>query len=144
MTFGHPWKKGLNGYTRAPNGSAITTHFPLTYNNRRNHLKLAFREQDRIGWDNLIKVRMGRQWIEYVKQHIQIENMKFKASEWAPKMIQALWDHMLRLWQYRNYALHENDTKKLAQFKVEAMYRDIERLEVRIEDLKHNLRAFQE
>jgi hypothetical protein len=48
-------EKGLNGYKRDPNRGAIATPFPPTYNNRRNHLKLAFREQDRIGWDNLIK-----------------------------------------------------------------------------------------
>jgi hypothetical protein len=90
-------EKGLNAYTRAPNGGAITTHFPPTYNNRRNNLKLTFREQDRIGWDNLIKGRKGSQWIEYVKQHIQIKNIKLKTSDWAPKIIQALWDHMLRI-----------------------------------------------
>jgi hypothetical protein len=105
---------------------------------------LEFREQDRIIWDNLLKGRLGRQWIQYVKQHIQINNIKLKAIEWAPKMIQALWDHILRLWQYQNDALHENNTKKVAQFKVEAMDRDIGRLEVRIEDLRHKLRTFQE
>jgi hypothetical protein len=105
-------KKGLNGYTRAPNGGAIETTFPSTYNNIMNHLKLAFRKQDRTGWDNLIKGCMGRQWIEYVlKQHIHNENIKLKASDWALTMIQALWDHMLRLWQYRTDALHENYTK---------------------------------
>jgi hypothetical protein len=35
-------EKGLHGYTRAPNGGAIETPFPPTYNSRRNHLKLAF------------------------------------------------------------------------------------------------------
>jgi hypothetical protein len=64
-------EKGLNGYTRAPNGGAIATPFPPTYNNRRKHFKLSFREQDKIAWDNLIKGRMGRQCIEYIKQHIQ-------------------------------------------------------------------------
>jgi hypothetical protein len=59
-------------------------------------------------------------------------------------MMQALWDHMLRLWQYWNDALHEKDTKKVAQFKVEAMDSDIKHLEVRIEDRKHKLRTFQE
>jgi hypothetical protein len=87
---------------------------------------------------------MGRQWMEYVKKHIHIENIKLKASDWAPKMIHALWDHMLRIWQYRNDALQYNGTKKVAQFKVEAMDRDIERLEARIEDLRHVLRTFQE
>jgi uncharacterized protein with von Willebrand factor type A (vWA) domain len=87
---------------------------------------------------------MGKQWIEYIKQHIQNENIKLKAYEWAPKMIQALWDHMPRLWQYRNDALHKNDMKKVAQFKVEAMNREIERLEVQIKNLRHKLRTFQE
>jgi hypothetical protein len=87
---------------------------------------------------------MGRQRIEYAKKHIHNENIKLKASDWAPKMIQALWDHMVRIWKYRNDALHENDTKKVAQFKVEAMDRDIERLEVRIKDLRHKLHTFQE
>jgi hypothetical protein len=48
-------EKGLNGYKRAPSGGAIASPFPPTYNNRRYNLKLAFREQDKIGWDNLIK-----------------------------------------------------------------------------------------
>jgi hypothetical protein len=107
--FGTAMEKGLHGYTRAPNGGAITAPFPPTYNNKRNHLKLALRKHDRIGWDNLIKGRLGRQWIEYVKQHIHIENIKLKATDWLPKMIQALWDHMLQLWQCQNDALHEND-----------------------------------
>jgi uncharacterized protein with von Willebrand factor type A (vWA) domain len=87
---------------------------------------------------------MGRQWIKYANQHIHNENIKLKASDWAPKLIQELWDHMLRLWQYRNDALHKNDMNKVAQFKVESMDRYIERLEVRIEHLRHKLRAFQE
>jgi hypothetical protein len=105
---------------------------------------MAFREQDRIGWDNLLKGRLGRQWIEYVKKRIHSKNLKLKASDWAPKMIQAIWDQMLRLWQYRNDALHESDTKKVVQFQVEAMDRDIERLEAMFEDLMHKPRNFQE
>jgi hypothetical protein len=34
---------------------------------------------------------------------------------------------MLRLWQYRNDALHKDDSKRVAQFKVEALDRDIAR-----------------
>jgi hypothetical protein len=97
-----------------------------------------------MGWDNLIKGRMGRQWIEYDKQHLQVENIKLKASDWAFKMIQTLWEHMLRLWQYRNDVIHDNGTKKVAQFKVEAMDREIECLELRIKDPRHKLRTFQE
>jgi hypothetical protein len=48
-------EKGLHGYTRNPEGGAILTPFPPTFNNRRNHIKLAFQEHDKIGWDTLIK-----------------------------------------------------------------------------------------
>jgi hypothetical protein len=48
-------EKRLNGYTRAPDGGDIASPFPPRYNNSKNRLKLAFREQDKIGWDNLIK-----------------------------------------------------------------------------------------
>jgi hypothetical protein len=47
--FGTVIEKGLNGYTRDPNGGAVTAPFPPTYNNRSNHIKFAFGEQDRIG-----------------------------------------------------------------------------------------------
>jgi hypothetical protein len=48
-------EKGVHGYTRNPDDGAIDTPFPPTYENKRNCLKLAFSEQDKIGWDNLLK-----------------------------------------------------------------------------------------
>jgi hypothetical protein len=45
-------------------GRVINTPFPPTYNNRWNHLKLVIREQDKIRSYNLIKGRMGSQWIQ--------------------------------------------------------------------------------
>jgi hypothetical protein len=118
------WEKCSHGYTRTTKGGKT----PPPYDNRRNHIKLTFREHDMIRWDNLLEGQMDRQWIAYVKLHIENENIKLQAKEWAPKMILALWDHMLQLWQYQSEALHKDDIKREAQFKVEAIYRDIERL----------------
>jgi hypothetical protein len=73
-------EKGLHGYTHHPPGGVINTPFPRTYDSKRNHLKLAFREHDMIGWDNLLKRWMGRQWTEYVKQHIHNEKIKLQAK----------------------------------------------------------------
>jgi hypothetical protein len=137
-------EKGLHGYSRNPKGGVINTPFPPTYDNRRNHLKLEFREQDKIGWDNLLKGRMGRQWIAYVKQHIEHESIKLQTKEWAPKMILAPWDHMLRIWQYWNDALHKDDSKRVAHFRVEALDRDIERLVAVHNDLRRKLHEAQE
>jgi hypothetical protein len=66
-------------YTK-PRGRAIDTQFPPTYDNKQNRLKLAFRGEYKIGWDNLLKGQMGKQWIEYVKQHIEHENIKLQAK----------------------------------------------------------------
>jgi hypothetical protein len=109
-------------------GRVINTPFPPTYNNRWNHLKLVIREQDKIGWDNLIKGRMGIHWIEYVKKHIQKENIKLQAQLWAPNMILALWNHMIQMWQCQNDALHEDDNKRVAPIKVEALDREQKRI----------------
>jgi hypothetical protein len=78
------------------------------------------------------------------EQHIHNGNIKRQAQEWAPKMILTLWDHMLRLWQYRNGTLHKDDSKRVAQFKVEALDRDIERLAMRRNDLRSKRHDFQE
>jgi hypothetical protein len=134
-------EKGVHGYTRHPVGGAIATAFPTTYDNRLNRLKLAFREQDKLGWD---KGRMVKQWREYVKIHLEQENTKLQAKEWAPKMILALWDHMLQLWQYRNNALHEDDSTRVAQFKVESLDRDIARLALRHNGVRRKLHEVQE
>jgi hypothetical protein len=88
-------EKGIHGYTRHPEGGAIGTHFPPIYDNRGNRSKLAFREQYKIGWDNLLNGWMGKQWIEYVNIHIEHKNIKLQAKEWAPKMILSLWDLLI-------------------------------------------------
>jgi hypothetical protein len=73
-------EKGMHGYTQHPVGGAIGTPFPPAYDNRRNNIKLAFREQYNIGWNNLLKGRMGKQWIQYVKNHLEHENIKLQAK----------------------------------------------------------------
>jgi predicted nucleic acid-binding Zn-ribbon protein len=59
-------------------------------------------------------------------------------------MILALWDHMLRLWQYRNNDFHEDGSTRVAQFKIEALDREIERLAARHNDLRSKLHEVQE
>jgi hypothetical protein len=89
-SFSTALEKCVHGFTHRPACGVIETPFPPTYDNRRNHLKLAFREHDKIGWDNLLKGRMGKQWIEYVNKHLEHENIKLQAKEWAPEIILAL------------------------------------------------------
>jgi hypothetical protein len=87
---------------------------------------------------------MGKQCIEYVKKHLEHKNIKLQAKDWAPKMILSLWDHMFQLWQYRNNALHEDDSARVAQFKIEAYDWDIERLAARHNTIRSKFHEVQE
>jgi hypothetical protein len=78
------------------------------------------------------------------EKHLKHKHVKLKAKEWAPKMILVLWDNMLRLWQYRNNALHKDDSTRVAQFKIEALDQDIERLAARHNELRSKLHEVQE
>jgi hypothetical protein len=51
------------------------------------------------------------------------KGIKLKIQEWAPKLINEMWDHTTRLWHYRNDAVHSRDTKQVAQFKIEELER---------------------
>jgi hypothetical protein len=85
---------------------------------------------------------MGKTYIEYVKIHIEHKNIKLQAKEWAPKIYSPY--GITCLWQYQNNALHEDDSTRVAQFKVEALYRDITRFAVRHNDLRSKLHEVQE
>jgi hypothetical protein len=85
--------------------------FSVTFNNPRNLLRQAFREHDEIRWSGLFKGRVATQWKFYMEQHLDAKGIKLKIQEWAPKLINAMWDHTTRLWHYRNDAVHSRDTK---------------------------------
>jgi hypothetical protein len=59
-------------------------------------------------------------------------------------MILALWNHVIQMGQYRNDALHEEDNKRVALIKVEALDRYIERLATRHNNLQSKLHNFKE
>jgi hypothetical protein len=45
--------------------------FGTTLYTPRNILKVAFRAESKIGWDNFIKGRMSREWIRCIDHHFQ-------------------------------------------------------------------------
>jgi hypothetical protein len=76
-----PWKvstnlwavieKGIQHYTRnvSRNKKGGGEQCPGTFNNPRNLLRQALREQDEIGWSGLFKGRVEMQWEVYTEQH---------------------------------------------------------------------------
>jgi hypothetical protein len=150
-----PWKmppdfwiaieKGLQHYTRnaSQNNKGAAAPFPGIFNNPRNLLRQAFREQGEIGWSVIFKGRIATQWKVYTSQHLVAKGIKLKMQEWAPKLINTMWDHMTRLWHYRNDAVRSRDNKHAAQFKIDALEREKERIKIKHEELRHRLHDFQ-
>jgi hypothetical protein len=142
-----PWKlppdfwtaveKGLQHYIRnaSQNNKGAAAPYPGISNNPRNLLRQAFREQDKIGWSGMYKGRIATQWKVYIAQHMNAKGIKLKMQEWAPKFINALWDHTTRLWHCRNDTVHIRDTNQVAQFKIDVLEREKDRIKKKHEEL---------
>jgi predicted nucleic acid-binding Zn-ribbon protein len=75
--------------------------------------------------------------------HFQSNESKLTGQECITKLIMELWEHMDRLWMYRNNRYHENANQQVLRYKTEA-------LDIRYDDMweKHTglverLHAFQ-
>jgi hypothetical protein len=146
-----PWKmppdfctaieKGLQHYTRnaSKNNKGAAAHFPGTLNNPHNLPRQAFREQDEIGWSGMFKGRIETQWKVYTAQHLNAKGIKLKMQEWVPKLINTMWDHTTRPWHCRNDTVHSRETKQVAQFKIDALEREKERIKNKHEELRHKI-----
>jgi hypothetical protein len=75
---------------------------PHGFNQPRNLLKQAYRAQSNIGWDNFTKGIITRHWQNYINQHIKNKNINLPKEEWAATLIIALWEHLRRVWNFRN------------------------------------------
>jgi hypothetical protein len=83
----------------------------------------------------MFKGRIATQCKVYTAQHLNAKGIKLKMQELAPKLINTMWDHTTRLWHYRNDAVHSRDTKQVAQFKIDALEREKDRIKNKHEEL---------
>jgi hypothetical protein len=91
----------------------------------------------------MYKGRISTQWKLYIAQHMNAKGIKLKMQAWAPKLINALWYHTTCLWHFRNNAVHRRDTTQVAQFKIDALEREKERIKNKHEALRHKIHEFQ-
>jgi hypothetical protein len=56
----------------------------------RNRLKVAFRVQSRIGWDNFLKGRLSLDWITCMDHHFQSNGSKLTGQKCITKLIMSL------------------------------------------------------
>jgi hypothetical protein len=134
----HPAKREPQDMPHEP-----PTPFPYTLHSQRNRIKVAFRMQSRIGWENFTKGRLSREWADVMEWHYKNEGLKLIGTECVTKLIMALWDNLHRIWTYQNTRFHEKDNETIARYKREEMDRRIHAIWEKQASVRDNMLPFQ-
>ena len=118
--------------------------FQTSINQIRNHLRAAFHEQNSIKWMNLLKGRLSHKWQQCVTAHVRSKKLNLCAQEWGPKFDIAMWDHSLRICQFRNDAFRGDTNTQVKRYKLEELEREKSRLRDRHTELQPLLHRFQQ
>jgi hypothetical protein len=131
-------EKGINHYREQPHKRKIQSKdnepqkpFGVTFNTPRNLLQQAFRTQSHIGWDNFLKDRIIRDWLTYVLHNEAYSNGHGNSKDWAAKFIGGLWEHLKLMWQFRNDIYYQDNEGTIAQYNLESLERELEKLWMR-------------
>jgi hypothetical protein len=131
-------EKRVNHYREQP--YKITTQtkenepqkpFIVTVNTPRNLLQKSLKTQSHIGWDNFLKSRISRDWLTYVRHNGENTNGHGKSQDWSAIFIGGLWEHLKRLWQFRNDIYHQDNVGTIARYKIEPLERYMEKVRAR-------------
>jgi hypothetical protein len=87
--------------------------FQISVNPSRNHLRAAFQEG-----------RMSHRWQQFATAHVRSKKLDLWAQEWGPKFITELWDHSLRIWQFRNDVIHGDANTQVKRYKLVELERE--------------------
>jgi hypothetical protein len=143
-------EKGINHYAKHPlkrdkenMPPERQKPFGTTLYTLRNILQVAFRKQSRVGWEKFLKGRICTEWCTYIKHHLTSSNTKKDYQEWATQLILALWEHMYRVWTFRNTVHHEDNQGWVARYKEEAFSRCMDIIWPKKDGLRDRLHEFQ-
>jgi hypothetical protein len=109
------------------------TPFPHTFYSQRNIIKVAFRMQSHIVWENFTKGQLSREWVDVI----------LIGTECVTKVIMALWDNLHHIWTYRNTRFHEKHNGTIARYKREEMDRRIHAIWGKRASVRDNMLPFQ-
>jgi hypothetical protein len=101
---------------------------------------LAITQQTQIGWNNLLKGFITKEWRAAQEAHLE-QNQQSIHPQWASKAIELLQSYTITMWTFRNQYLHGIDIKENKQIqkeqlrgKVEALYASKDRIHVPIHE----------
>jgi hypothetical protein len=75
--------------------------------------------------------------------HFQANGSKLTGQECMTKLIMGHWEHMDRIWMYRNNRYHENPNQQVVRYKTKALYRRYEEMWEKHAGLVERLHVFQ-
>jgi hypothetical protein len=81
--------------------------------------------------------------LTYVRYNEAHSNGHGKSKDGLAKFIGGLWEHLKRLWQFRNDIYQQHNEGTIAQHKIKALEREMEKLWARHTELLPKLRDFQ-
>jgi len=85
--------------------------------------------QEAIGWTNLFKGRISKQWIERLRDYNGDKaTTKNNALNWATTVIDYFFTQWFKVWDQRNLDRHRNDYKGRANKLKDAVFREITHL----------------
>jgi hypothetical protein len=139
------WTLTLNPLKRNPDNMPPEPPSPFgtIFHTPRKRLKVAFSAQSQIGCENFFNGRLSRDWITCMDYHFQMNGRKITGQECITKLIIGLWEHMDRIWTYRNNIYHENTNQQVVRYKAEALDRRYEEIWVKHAGLVKRLHTFQ-
>jgi hypothetical protein len=118
-------EKGLQQLSRdIQESTSPSLPFQTSVNPIRNNLWAAFQEQNSIKCMNLLKGCLSHKWQKFTTAHVRSKKFNLRAKEWVPKFATAMWDHSLRIWQFRNDAFHGDTNTQVKRYKIEELERE--------------------
>jgi hypothetical protein len=75
-------------------------------------LRLAFRAQAKIGWDQFFRGRIAKAWHRPIAEYYKIRQPgeSYTADQWMRSVIKELWELSINIWKQRNTELHGTDS----------------------------------
>jgi hypothetical protein len=134
----HPLKRDKENMPSEPQKP-----FGTTFYTPRNILQVAFWKQLHVGWENFLKGRICTEWCTYIKHHLALSNIKKNYQEWATKLILVLWEHIYRVWTFRNTVHHKDNQGRVARYKECALSRRMPIIWPKKDGLRDRLHEFQ-
>jgi hypothetical protein len=100
----------------------------------------AIQEQNKIGWGQLYRGRIGRKLIEAMDRHYDqtgVNKMQYNSKQWAKRLISNIWNIALELWATRSDLIYATS----AELKAKQMRDKVEQRIQKYYELKDKLSA---